>query len=285
MYRLIPLEPIDYLIIGHLTRDLTPDGPRLGGTASYASLTARALGLRVGILTACEDCLSAPELEGNGIRVVGMRSDTTTTFENIQTPNGRVQYLHSLAPSINLAMVPEAWRNTPIVHLGPVAKEVDPMLARAFSSSFVGLTPQGWMRSWDETGRVHFSEWPEASFVLQNANAAVLSIEDVRGDERIIEEMVSASRVLVVTEGANGARVYWNGDVRRIRPPKMNEVDPTGAGDIFAAAFFFRLSTTRDPWEAARFATQLASASVMRPGLKGVPTPEEVQASMAQIVE
>jgi sugar/nucleoside kinase (ribokinase family) len=213
-----------------------------------------------------------------------MRSDTTTTFENIQTPNGRVQYLHSLAPSINLAMVPEAWRNTPSVHLGPVAKEVDPMLARAFSSSFVGLTPQGWMRSWDETGRVHFSEWPEASFVLQNANAAVLSIEDVRGDERIIEEMVSASRVLVVTEGANGARVYWNGDVRRIRPPKMNEVDPTGAGDIFAAAFFFRLSTTRDPWEAARFATQLASASVMRPGLKGVPTPEEVQASMAQIV-
>ena len=285
MYRLAPLEPIDYLIIGHLTRDLTPDGPRLGGTASYASLTARALGLRVGILTACEDCLSAPELDGNGIRIVGMRSDITTTFENIQTPTGRVQYLHSLAPTIDLSMVPEPWRNTPIVHLGPIAREVDPMLARAFSSSFVGLTPQGWMRSWDETGRVHFSEWPEASFVLSNSNAAVFSIEDVQGNENIIEEMVSASRVLVVTEGDNGARVYWNGDLRRIRPPQMSEVDPTGAGDIFAASFFFRLNATRDPWEAARFATQLASASVTRLGLKGVPTEEDVRASMTQIID
>ncbi len=285
MYRLAPLEPIDYLIIGHLTRDLTPDGPRLGGTASYASLTARALGLRVGILTACEDCLSAPELEGNGIQVVGLRSDTTTTFENIQTPNGRIQYLHSLAPTIDVSMVPERWRNTPIVHLGPIAREVDPMLSRAFPSSFVGLTPQGWMRAWDEKGRVRFSEWPEASFVLQNSNAAVFSIEDVQGNENIIEEMVSASRVLVVTEGANGARVYWNGDLRRIRPPQESEIDPTGAGDIFAASFFFRLNATRDPWEAARFATQLAAASVTRYGLKGVPTEEEVRANMAQIIE
>jgi hypothetical protein len=51
MFSLTPLEPINYLIIGHLTRDLTPDGPRLGGTAAYAGLTASALGLRVGIVT------------------------------------------------------------------------------------------------------------------------------------------------------------------------------------------------------------------------------------------
>ncbi|MBE0696386.1 MAG: ribokinase, partial [Anaerolineaceae bacterium] len=100
-----PLEPIDYLIIGHLTRDLTPDGPRLGGTASYASLTARALGLRVGILTACEDCLSDSRLEQEGIRVVGLHAGETTTFENIQTPNGRIQYVHQVAPSIDLSMV------------------------------------------------------------------------------------------------------------------------------------------------------------------------------------
>jgi sugar/nucleoside kinase (ribokinase family) len=284
MYRFAPLEPIDYLIIGHLTQDLTPAGPRLGGTASYASLTARALGLRVGILTACNDCLEAPELEREGIRVVGFRSDVNTTFENIQTPAGRIQYLHKLAPSIDLSMVPEQWRSTPIVHLGPVANEVDPTLARAFESSLVGLTPQGWFRTWDAEGRVSFSEWPESSFVLRHAGAAVLSIEDVRGDEAIIEDMASSIRVLAVTEGANGARLYWNGDLRRFRPQKMEEVDPTGAGDIFAAAFFTRLSTTRDPWEAARFATNLAAFSVLRVGLDGVPTEEEVQACMTEII-
>lgn len=283
MYRITPLEPIDYLIIGHLTRDLLPTGTRLGGTAAYSALTARALGLRVGILTACEDCLSTPELDAAGVQVIGLRSDETTTFENKYTPNGRVQYLHKLAPALDFSMIPEPWRNTPIIHLGPVAREVDPTLARAFPDSFVGLTPQGWMRSWNEEGQVSFTEWPEAAFVLQYANAAVMSIEDVRGNESIVEEMASSARVLVVTEGANGCRLYWNGDVRRFRPPHMTEIDPTGAGDIFAAAFFTRMAATRDPWEAARFATTLASYSVSRYGLDGVPRPEEVQAVMTEV--
>jgi sugar/nucleoside kinase (ribokinase family) len=284
MYRIGPIEPIDYLVIGHLTRDLTPNGPRLGGTASYASLTARAMGLRVGVLTACEDCLGNPELEREGIRVVGVRSEETTTFENIQTPNGRIQYLHSLAPNIDLSMVPEQWRSTPIVHLGPVAREIDPNLARAFPNSLVGLTPQGWLRTWDTEGRVSFTEWPECTFVLQHAGAAVISIEDVRGNESIVEDMASSIRVLAVTEGANGARLYWNGDLRRFRPPQMVETDPTGAGDIFAAAFFIRLQITRDPWEAARFATNLAAYSVLRYGLDSIPRPEEIQAVMTEVI-
>lgn len=284
MYRTSPLEPIDYLVIGHLTRDVVPEGFHLGGTASFASLTARALGLRVGILTACEDCLSTPVLAQAGVQVVGLRSSETTTFENIETPNGRIQYLHKLAPSIDYSMVPDSWRNTPIIHLGPVAHEVDPMLVRAFPQSFIGLTPQGWMRAWDENGLVRFSEWPESSFVLQKADAAVLSIEDVHGNESIIEDMASAARVLVVTEGRNGARLYWNGDMRRVRPPEMVEVDPVGAGDIFATAFFIRLQKTRDPWEAARFATQLAANSVQRTGLEGIPTSEEVQACLTEVI-
>ncbi len=64
----------------------------------------------------------------------------------------------------------------------------------------------------------------------------------------------------------------------------MVEVDPTGAGDIFAASFFVRLHTTRDPWEAARFATNLAAFSVLRVALEGIPLPEEVQAVMAEVI-
>ena len=91
-------------------------------------------------------------------------------------------------------------------------------------------------------------------------------------------------RVLAVTEGAHGTRIYWHGDVRRFRPPEVKEVDSTGAGDIFAAAFFTRLHTTRDPWEAARFATQLAAYSVTRPGLSGIPTAEEIQECLVEVI-
>ena len=78
---------------------------------------------------------------------------------------------------------------------------------------------------------------------------------------------------------------YWNGDRRRFRAPTVQEVDDVGAGDVFAAAFFVRLHATRDPWEAARYATLLAARSVTRPGLRGVPTPEEIEASAVEVVE
>jgi hypothetical protein len=280
----VAIEPVDYLVIGHITQDVTPNGPVLGGTASYAALTARAMGLRVGIVTAFDTSTitSIPELSGIGISAAA--AEATTTFENIYTPEGRIQYLHHRAPSLDISHVPETWRNAPIVHLGPVANEVEPNIIRSFGDSFIGLTPQGWLRDWDGNHRVYLGEWPEARFVLEKAGAAVISIEDLHGDESRIDEMASSIRVLAVTEGAAGCRVYWNGDVRRFRPPSVSEIDSTGAGDIFAAAFFCRMVTTRDPWESARFANQLAALSVTRRGLTGIPTPDEVQGSQIEVI-
>jgi hypothetical protein len=277
------IEPVDYLVIGHITQDLTPTGTVFGGTASYAALTARSMGMRVGILTAFPAEVELPKWEG--ITILARSSDHATTFENIHTPEGRIQHIHHVASPINMSHVPDTWRNTPIVHLGPIAREVDPNMARSFPNSFVGMTLQGWLRDWDSNGRVRFGEWPEASYVLNSASAAVVSVEDVRSDERIIEAMVTQVQVMAVTEGAAGARLYWNGDVRRFRPPAAIEVDPIGAGDIFAAIFFARLNATKDPWEATRCANALASISVTRPGLQGVPTPFEVQSCFVEVIE
>lgn len=281
MLEISPLEPIDYLLIGHLTVDETPSGPRLGGTVTYSALMAQALGLRVGIVTSWGAELSLEPL--NHIPVASFPTDRSTTFENIYTPHGRIQYLRHAAPALDFYQVPEPWRQAGIVHLGPVAQEVEPGLVRNFPSALIGVTPQGWLRSWGKDGRVFRSEWPEASFVLSRVGATVISVEDVENDEDRIDEMAALCRVLAVTEGDQGARLYWNGDVRRFRPPSVEGVDTTGAGDIFAACFFARLYTTRDPWEAARFATQLSALSVTRPGLAGIPTPEEIEACTVEV--
>ena len=148
----------------------------------------------------------------------------------------------------------------------------------------MGVTPQGWLRKWDKEGLVSPGDWPESSEVLSKTGAAVLSIEDVDGNEDSIEAMATASRVLAVTEGPAGARLYWNGDLRRFHAPHFKEIDATGAGDIFAAAFFWRLYVTRDPWAAARFATHLASFSVSRRGLDGIPTQEEIQSCLVEVL-
>ncbi len=276
------IEPIDYLVIGHLTKDLTPHGSRMGGTASFASLTGKALGMRVGIITSCGDDIDRSSLAD--IPIIIKPTDQSTTFENVYTQHGRIQYLYHQAPILDYSLVPEVWKDTPIVHLGPLDQETDPNLSKSFPNSLVVLTPQGFMRSWDKEGRVSLCEWPESRYVLGNSEIAVMSIEDVQGDEIRIEEMASSIKILVVTEAANGARVFWNGDIRRFVPPHMDEVDATGAGDIFAAAYFFRYLHTNDPWESARFATNLAAFSVLRQGLDSIPTTEEINSCLVEIL-
>jgi sugar/nucleoside kinase (ribokinase family) len=288
MLELVSLQPVDYLAIGHLAVDVTPQGNQLGGTVAYSALTARVLGLRVGIVTSSNS--DAPLNALDGIPMVNVPAEHSTTFENIKTENGRKQTLLRQAAPILLDHIPQVWRNAPIIHLAPLAGELDSSLAENLSCSLLGVTPQGWMRAWDELGRVSPSKWENSEDVLNRAGAVVMSVEDVNRDlpaggcAELVEEMAHHTRILCLTEGALGAVLYWNGDRRRFRPPVMNEVDATGAGDIFAAAFFARLYHTRDPWEAARFATQLAARSVTRVGLQGIPTLREVEECLMEVL-
>jgi sugar/nucleoside kinase (ribokinase family) len=283
MFHMVSLEPVDYLVIGHITVDLTPSGPVLGGSATYAALTARAMGLRVGVVTVRGSELPLDALAG--ITVVAGESKKSTTFENTYTAAGRTQYLRHSAPKVDFALVPELWRRARIIHLAPVAQELDPVLPADFRPTLLGLTPQGWLRSWDEDGRVYASAWSHAEHSLSQAGAAVLSLEDVGQNEETIEQMSHAARILAITESAAGVRLFWQGDSRRFRPPVVNEIDPTGAGDVFAAAFFVRLLNTRDPWEAARFANRMAAISVTRAGMAGVPTREEANGCLLEVIE
>ncbi len=275
-------QPVDYLIVGHVAVDITPTGVQLGGTVSYSALTARALGLRVGIVTS--SAADAPLQALDGIQIVNIPAEQSTTFENIKTENGRRQILHHQAAPILLEHIPQVWRTAPIIHLAPIAGELDPSLAGQLSGKFIGITPQGWMRTWDENGQVAACAWENSEQALGQAGAVVMSVEDVNRDLEQVEAMAHQTRILCLTEGEAGAVLYWNGDRRRFRPVKVQEVDATGAGDIFAAAFFMRYYNTRDPWEATRFATNLAARSVTRVGLNGIPTAQEIEECLMEVL-
>ncbi len=284
MHHLISLEPVDYLVIGHITVDLLQgSGQCLGGSVSYAALTARAMGLRVGIVTAHAGELSLSELDG--IPIVAGAAEHSTTFENVYTPAGRIQYIRHTAPKIDFSLVPESWRRAKIIHLAPVAQEVDCQLPADFHPELLGLSPQGWMRTWDAEGRVFPCAWDYPAAALADAGAVVFSVEDVARNEDLIDQVAHDARILAATEGPAGVRLFWHGDSRRFRPPSVVEIDPTGAGDVFSAAFFARLVSTRDPWEAARFANRMAAISVTRRGMSGVPSVDEVRACMVEVLD
>jgi hypothetical protein len=274
---------LDYLVIGHITSDKTKSGYQIGGTAAYAAKTAQILGHTPGILTSCAiNHLDLTEIAS--IPVFSPLNKSTTIFENILVDHLRKQIIHEWAGPISLEALPTEWLSPSIVHFGPVAREVDPGWVHQFSASYKGFTPQGIMRFWNKDGLVYRTPIIPDGRILKEFNAIIFSIEDIAEDEDIIDAYARDSQVLAVTEGRKGVRIYWQGDMRYFSAPVVDEIDSTGAGDIFAAAFFIRHAQTKNPWEAARFAVQVAAISVTRTGLESIPTADEIKKLTLEIL-
>ncbi len=269
----------DFLVIGHVAKDLSDDGYRPGGTVVYSALTARNLGRRVGVITSAGPDFDPGQILKD-IDVVCLSSPVTTTFRNIYEQGGRRQYVYAVAQRIATGDVPLAWREMPIVHLGPIADEIALDMINLFPSSLLGLTPQGWLRRWDQQGRVSPRLWIEARECLARVEVLILSEEDLAGQSHTFRSQLRVPRVTVVTEGAQGATLYHRGGRFRFPARQTRVVDPTGAGDVFAAAFLVRLAETDDPREAARFANVVASLSVEGAGISSVPDRTQIEDPM-----
>lgn len=275
---------IDYLIIGHTTKDIVDGGFVLGGTVTYAGVAAHRLGQRVGIVTSAE-----PDLDFvaslSGVAVTSRPAAATTTFLNEYLATGRRQTVLAVAESLHPQDVPGPWQVTPVVHLGPLAHEFGAEMARFFRGipqvRVLGATLQGWLRRWDASGHVSRQLLEEPEQLLPHLDAAVLSIEDVEDDWSVIEAYARLVPVLVATTGANGATVFAKRERREVPGFPTREVDATGAGDVFAAAYFIRLAAGDDPFEAARFANCAASFAVEGPQTTTIPTLAQVQARLA----
>ena len=91
-----------FLAIGHVTRDVHPDGIySLGGTVTFAAVTAYRLGLVTAIVT-CADEQLLKELPARlpAIGIAARVSPATTTFINQYHDGFRTQYLRARADSL-----------------------------------------------------------------------------------------------------------------------------------------------------------------------------------------
>lgn len=271
---------IDYLLIGNITKDLIPGGSTPGGTALYSALTAQRLGMRVGLVTYVPDADIARKLLP-GVEVHALPTEQASTFENRYWGNDRQQVIHYVAPAVVFDDVPVEWRDAPIVHLGPIALEADHGLISRFPNSLVCATPQGWMRKWDAEGIVSYAPLDDVATLFAPIDILVFSAEDVNYDPDAINELIESVPIAVVTEARDGAMVYTKEGNRSIPARPANVVDPTGAGDVFATAYFVHFAQSRDPYESAAFANVVASFSIEHPAAQGIPTQAEVESWLA----
>lgn len=275
-----------YLAIGHIAKDLLPDGSFLaGGTALYASLTAQRLGLDAALVTtlASADGVLLQAAMAAGVSCVVNPSPATTTFENHYDGEFRRQILHAQAAQIWPGDVPPTWRDTPIVHLGPIAQEMlcTASWATLFPNAIIGVTPQGWMRAWQADGTVYPVPWVEAAALLPACHVLVVSQDDAGGNRALLDSYVKLAPLGIITAGSDPAGIYEQGRlVARVPALHAHPVDFTGAGDVFASAFLVAYHELGDPVRAARFAHAAAAFAIEDEGTRGIPTRASVAARL-----
>jgi sugar/nucleoside kinase (ribokinase family) len=118
--------------------------------------------------------------------------------------------------------------------------------------------------------------------LLAHADALFVSEEDLPAEDvqRTVAGWSRTVPIVALTRGDGGAEVCFGGEWRHIGAFQAKSIDPTGAGDVFAAAFLIRYHETNDPWEAARFASASASCVIEVDGVLGVPGREQIEARL-----
>jgi 1D-myo-inositol 3-kinase len=268
----------EFVVVGHVCQDLQPDGSlSVGGSVSYAATTALRMGYRVGVVTSAGPNMDLTDALP-GAQIICHRAAETTVFENIYHNGQRTQFLHGRANVLTCEHIPPEWRQAPMVYLGSIDQEIDQSVFRCFSErALVGVMPQGFFRMWNDHGQVHFAEWDPPRPVLGRINLLVISELDVPDPHRLARDWGTLVDIVVVTQAERGAIVYEGGVPCHYPARPACQIDPTGAGDVFAAAFLIRMAETRHASEAAAFANAVASFSVEGPGILGIPDRSRVE--------
>jgi sugar/nucleoside kinase (ribokinase family) len=262
---------VDFVAVGHVTLDRTRSGTRPGGAAYYAVLTAHRLGLRAGLVTSFGPDFPADALPA-GVAIVNVPSERTTVFTLGESGRGRQLTLVSRAADVEEHRLPDPWRRAPLALLCPVISEVDPALAGGFADAAVGVVPQGWMRQRSAGGVIGPAEWDDVDLVLPHAQLVVVSLEDIEPFQEAALEWFQYVPLAAVTRGREGATLFVNGERYHVAPDPADEVDATGAGDVFATTLLVEYQREGNGWDAAAAAACAAAASVE--GLGGASIPD-----------
>jgi ribokinase len=114
--------------------------------------------------------------------------------------------------------------------------------------------------------------------VLRHIDIVVFSEEDIVEAPDLEAAFAQVTRHLFVTRAEKGGTYYHLGQPFHYDTPQVEVMNPTGAGDVFAASLLASLPIfDNDFYRAVKVAAVLAALSTTRVGLASAPSPEEVQ--------
>lgn len=291
------------IVVGAAARDIAAGdrrGWRLGGGVSYSALTTARLGLATGALIGVDDpATQARELDllrEAGVDVRLVRLARGPIFDNIETPQGRVQVCFQPSDPIPVRALPADWASAGAWIFGSVAGELPAPWASAVPpDALVATGWQGLLRDLATGERVRHMR-PGPSRLIARSDFVGVSRDDLDADVSLHElcRLLHPGATLALTQGAEGGMTMIaapSGATHLRRYPAIRSeaiVDPTGAGDVFLAALLAANAEPRlvggrlDRGFDLLLAAAVSSLVLEAPGLLGVPERSAVRRRMAE---
>jgi hypothetical protein len=250
--------------VGHLTWDVN-DGRAWspGGSVGFAARAWRGLGAHARVVT-----VVGPDGPDEPAALVGAgRAKQTTRFENRYGASGdRVQQVVCQAGPVRPRHRPVSWATPAARFLAPVLGEVaaQPWLRLPAGLKVVGL--QGWLKRTNDRGQVVHGPMGVNPRQFRGADVACLSEEDLAGELGWLDALLLVVPRVALTRGVQGCVLFERYGATRLGVVEVQAVDPTGAGDSFAAGLVMGLVQGMRFGAAARLGAAVASVVVERVG-------------------
>lgn len=254
------MRAVPIAVVGNLSLDLV-DGqpPRPGGPPFYASRALAALAVPATLRVKCAPGDRAAFEPGfAGLRVEWLAGGSTATYAFSYEGDVRTMEVRALG---------DRWSAEELdglgewVHVGALFRGEFPADALAHlkeRGARISFDGQGLARP-GRTGRLELEAEPDTSF-LRHVSILKLSEEEARAlvgslDERSLAALGVPE--VVVTLGSRGCIVVARRSLVHVPAEPLGGVDPTGAGDEFAAAYLVFRSRGHHARAAAERATRV----------------------------
>ncbi len=192
----------------------------------------------------------------------------------------------------------DGFQHADFVLIGPILGETGPALIhhiRNVLTAPILLDPQGLLRVL-HNGQVHHEHTQEfdeiaALSTIVKANELETQVitgidprQDPEGAVRALYRF--GGKIAVVTLAEAGSVIFDGQDIIQIPPYTTNAIDPTGAGDTYAAGFMVKyLETPQDLAAVGCFASAVASVMVENSGPEFPLTRQEADRRTAHLLE
>jgi sugar/nucleoside kinase (ribokinase family) len=258
-------------VVGLVSLDRVDGGiPRLGGAPVYMARALRLLGQDAVAVTKLAD-EDRPRLAGLGVPVVAGSAARTIGFRIENDGDHRHMAIDELGEPFSAAdargWMARALEDADWVHAGP--------LTRAdFPPETLAVLARGRILSLDGQGLVRRPELGDLAVdadydpdVLRHVGFLKLARGELEALGLELTERSLASlgvREIAVTLGKTGVVVYADGLAEHVPTIPLEGVDPTGAGDAWAAAYVAYRRRRHSPVSAARLANGTVGALLGR---------------------